>query len=247
MIKTNKTVLITGSSRGIGAETAKLFAQNGYNVAINFRNNETKANDIKNDIIKNGGIAEIFQADVCIYDQVKNMISNVISKFGFIDVLVNNAGISQQILFTDITPELWSNMITNNLTSVYNCCNCVLPYMIREHKGNIINISSMWGETGGSCEVHYSASKAGVIGLTKALAKEVGLSNIRVNCVSPGVIMTDMMSGFSKETIEELADETPINRVGNTTDVANAVLFLADEKSSFITGQVLSVNGGIIC
>jgi 3-oxoacyl-[acyl-carrier protein] reductase len=137
-------------------------------------------------------------------------------------------------------------MLNTNLTSVYNCCNAVLPKMISEHRGNIINIASMWGETGGSCEVHYSASKAGVIGLTKALAKEVGLSGIRVNCVSPGVVMTDMMSGFTQETLDSLKEETPLNKLGNSLDIANAVLFLADEKSSFITGQVLGVNGGIL-
>lgn len=241
-----KTVLITGSSRGIGSEIARVFAKEGYNVAINYKNNYNSALEVKNQIISSGGIAEIFKADVGVYSEVENMIKSINNTFGFIDVLVNNAGISQQILFTDITPSIWAEMITNNLTSVYNCCRCALPYMIREHRGNIINIASMWGETGGSCEVHYSSAKAGVIGLTKALAKEVGPSNIRVNCVSPGVIKTDMMSGFSQETLDELAEETPLCRLGESSDVANAVLFLADSKSSFITGQILSVNGGIV-
>lgn len=242
----SKTVLITGASRGIGAEIARQFALNGYNVAVNYNKSEQSAELLKQEIIKNGGTAEIFKADVSNYNEVVNMVESVYSTFGFIDILVNNAGIAQQILFTDITPEIWANMLNTNLTSVYNCCNAVLPKMISEHRGNIINIASMWGETGGSCEVHYSTSKAGVIGLTKALAKEVGLSGIRVNCVSPGVVMTDMMSGFTQETLNSLAEETPLNKLGNSLDIANAVLFLADEKSSFITGQVLGVNGGIL-
>lgn len=241
-----KTVLITGASRGIGAEIARQFALNGYNVAINYNKSEQPAILLKQEITQNGGTAEIFKADVSNHSEVVNMVESIYSTFGFIDVLVNNAGIAQQILFTDITPEIWATMLNTNLTSVYNCCNAVLPKMISEHKGNIINIASMWGETGGSCEVHYSASKAGVIGLTKALAKEVGLSGIRVNCVSPGVVMTDMMSGFDKETLDSLAEETSLNKLGTSLDIANAVLFLADEKSSFITGQVLGVNGGIL-
>lgn len=241
-----KTVLITGASRGIGAEIARQFALNGYNVAINYNKSEQPAILLKQEITQNGGTAEIFKADVSNHSEVVNMVESIYSTFGFIDVLVNNAGIAQQILFIDITPEIWATMLNTNLTSVYNCCNAVLPKMISEHRGNIINIASMWGETGGSCEVHYSASKAGVIGLTKALAKEVGLSGIRVNCVSPGVVMTDMMSGFDKETLDSLAEETPLNKLGTSLDIANAVLFLADEKSSFITGQVLGVNGGIL-
>ncbi|MEE1077170.1 MAG: SDR family oxidoreductase [Acutalibacteraceae bacterium] len=241
-----KTVLITGASRGIGAEIARQFALNGYNVAINYNKSEQPAILLKQEITQNGGTAEIFKADVSNHSEVVNMVESIYSTFGFIDILVNNAGIAQQILFTDITPEIWATMLNTNLTSVYNCCNAVLPKMISEHKGNIINIASMWGETGGSCEVHYSASKAGVIGLTKALAKEVGLSGIRVNCVSPGVVMTDMMSGFNQETLDSLAEETPLNKLGTSLDIANAVLFLANEKSSFITGQVLGVNGGIL-
>lgn len=241
-----KTVLITGASRGIGAEIARQFALNGYNVAINYNKSEQSAQLLKQEITEKGGTAEIFKADVSNHSEAVKMVEIIYSTFGFIDVLVNNAGIAQQILFTDITPDIWANMLNTNLTSVYNCCNAVLPKMISEHRGNIINIASMWGETGGSCEVHYSASKAGVIGLTKALAKEVGLSGIRVNCVSPGVVMTDMMSGFTQETLDSLAEETPLNKLGNSLDIANAVLFLADEKSSFITGQVLGVNGGIL-
>lgn len=242
----NKTVLVTGASRGIGAEIAKQFALNGYNVAINCNHNIEKAQALKAEITQNGGTAEVFKADVSDYNSVKQMIDDIYAVLGFIDVLVNNAGIAQQILFTDITPQQWATIINTNLTSVYNCCNCVLPKMINQHNGCIINIASMWGETGGSCEVHYSAAKAGVIGLTKALAKEVGPSNIRVNCVSPGVVMTDMMSSFTEDTLNELTEETPLCKLGKSTDIANTVLFLADDKSSFITGQVIGVNGGIL-
>lgn len=241
----SKTVLVTGASRGIGREIAWQFSQNGYRVAINYNHSKENADSLSHKIVSGGGVAEVFQADVSDYEQVKHMTDRVYQKFGFIDVLVNNAGISEQLLFTDITPKKWADMINHNLTSVYNCCHCVLPEMIRKHNGCIINIASMWGETGGSCEVHYSAAKAGIIGLTKALAKETGLSNIRVNCVSPGVIMTDMMSSFDTDTITQLKEETPLYRIGTAQDVANTVLFLADEKSSFITGQVISVNGGI--
>lgn len=242
----SKTVLITGASRGIGADIAKVFGKNGYNVAINYNNSYEKAKHLEQEIILAGGKAKSFKADVSDYLQVQEMVKEINTFFGFIDTLVNNAGIAQQILFTDITPDCWSKMINTNLTSVYNCCSCVLPKMISNHTGCIVNIASMWGETGGSCEVHYSASKAGIIGLTKALAKEVGPSNIRVNCVSPGVIMTDMMSSFPQETLDQLTDETPLCKLGTGADVANAVLFLADDKASFITGQILSVNGGIL-
>ena len=241
-----KTVLVTGASRGIGADIARAFGKKGYNVAINYNNSFEKATQLEREIISLGSNAKVFKADVADYNQVQQMITDINAQFGFIDTLVNNAGIAQQILFTDITPDCWANMISTNLTSVYNCCSCVLPKMISNHTGCIINIASMWGETGGSCEVHYSASKAGIIGLTKALAKEVGPSNIRVNCISPGVIMTDMMSSFSQEVLQVLTEETPLCRLGTGNDVANAVLFLADDKSGFITGQVLSVNGGIL-
>lgn len=163
-----------------------------------------------------------------------------------VDVLINNAGVSSQKLFTDITDDDWRKTIGVNLDGVFYCCREVLPQMISRKNGVIINISSMWGEVGASCEVHYSASKAGVIGLTKALAKEVAPSGIRVNCISPGVIMTDMMSGFDDNTIEELKSETPLQRLGTPEDIASAALFLASDEASFITGQTLGVNGGFV-
>lgn len=241
-----KTVLITGASRGMGAAAALLFGKKGYNVAVNFNSSEKEALNIAEQINAGGGSASVFKADVSNYEDVTKMAESIHDKYGDIDVLVNNAGISEQILFTDITPAIWQKMINVNLNSVYNCCNIFLPEMIRRKKGKIINISSMWGEIGGSCEVHYSAAKAGVIGLTKALAKETAPSGITVNCITPGVIMTDMMKDFDDNTITMLKEETPLGMLGTPDDVANAVLFLADDKSGFITGQVLGVNGGMV-
>ena len=173
-------------------------------------------------------------------------VTAMFEEIGSVDVLVNNAGISSQKLFTDITDDEWKKTIGVNLDAVFYCCKNALPHMIRQKSGAIINISSMWGEVGASCEVHYSASKAGVIGLTKALAKEVAPSGVRVNCIAPGVIMTDMMSDYDDKTINELKDETPLGRLGTPEDIAAAALFLASDDASFITGQTLGVNGGFI-
>lgn len=242
----NKTVLITGASRGIGSACAVLFGQKGFNVAVNCLHSVNSAEKTADKIVKSGGDADVFKADVSNYEQVEGMVKSINEKFGKVDVLINNAGIAQQKLFTDITEKEWSQMINVNLSGVFNCCHAVLPQMIKNHSGRIINISSMWGEVGGSCEVHYSAAKAGVIGLTKALAKEVAPSGITVNCISPGVILTDMMKDFDEETLNSLKEETPVNRLGSPADIAAAAFFLAGDEASFITGQVLGVNGGII-
>ena len=235
-----RTVLITGSSRGIGAETARLFAKNGYNVYINYNKSEKAALSLL-DELKDYSV-NIVKADVSKSDEVERMFSEIHG----IDILVNNAGIAQTKLFTDITDNDWNNMISSNLSSAFYCCRAALPYMIRQHFGRIINISSIWGQVGGSCEVHYSASKAGIIGLTKALAMEAGLSGITVNCIAPGVIKTDMTSNLSEDDFTALKDETPTNSIGTPFDIARAVLFLASDDSSFITGQVLGVNGGFV-
>ena len=235
-----KKVLITGSSRGIGAETARLFAKKGYHVYINYNKSENAALALL-DELKDYSV-ELVKADVSKSDEVKRMFSEISG----IDILVNNAGIAQTKLFTDITDDDWNNMISSNLSSAFYCCRAALPYMIRQHFGRIINISSMWGQVGGSCEVHYSAAKAGIIGLTKALAMEEGLSGITVNCIAPGVIKTDMTSNLSEEDFTALKDETPTNSIGTPFDVARTVLFLASDNSSFITGQVLGVNGGFV-
>lgn len=240
-----KCALVTGGAKGIGRDICRTLAKDGYNIAINYNSSYDEAVKLKESLLSVTD-AEIFKADVSDSEQVNRMFDSVESIFGGIDVLVNNAGIAEQCLFTHITDEQWQRMIGTNLTGAFNCCRRALPYMINEKSGSIINIASMWGEVGASMEVHYSAAKAGLIGLTKALAKEVGLSGIRVNAVSPGVVLTDMMSAFSEEDKAALKDETPLNALGEPSDVADAVSFLASDKSKFITGQVISVNGGFV-
>lgn len=241
-----KTVLITGASRGIGRATAAAFAKEGYNVAINYLKSEKSANELAENLRQSGAQVFAVKADVSDIQQVKSMISETELKFGEIDILVNNAGIAQQKLFTDLTSDDWKRMFDVDVTGVFNCCRLVLPSMIRRHKGKIINISSMWGVCGASCEVAYSAAKAAVIGLTKALAKEVGPSNIQVNCIAPGVIDTEMNAAFSGEDRRALCEETPLGRFGAPEEIAQSVFFLASEKADFITGQILGVNGGFV-
>lgn len=236
-----KTVLITGASRGIGRETARKFHKNGYNVIINYNNNNKAALDLQSELPN----SIVIKADVSNEAQVKQMIDTVIEKYGFIDVLINNAGIAQQKLFTDISTDEWNNMMNVNLNSIYYNCKYIVPYMVARKQGKIINISSMWGVAGASCEVHYSASKAAVIGFTKALAKELGPSGIQVNAVAPGTIITDMCN-FDDETMDLIKEETPLGRVGNPLDVANSIYFLASDQADFITGQVISPNGGMV-
>ena len=242
----NKTVLITGASRGIGRAAAVAFAQNGYDVAVNYNKSSETAEKLCSELKQYGVKAKAFQADVADKNTVNEMVQQIEADFGKITVLVNNAGIAEQALFSDITEEMWDRMFDVNVKGAYNCTQAVLPHMIHNKYGRIINVSSMWGISGASCEVHYSASKAALIGFTKALAKEVGLSGITVNCVAPGVIATEMNGHLSDEIMEELKNETPMGRIGAPDDVAEAILFLASDKSSFITGQVLSVDGGFI-
>lgn len=234
--------MITGASRGIGKSTAKLFCENGYRVIINYNKSEEDAIKLQSELPNSISV----KADVSVEADVKKMIDFCIEKYGFIDVLVNNAGIAQQKLFTDISSEEWGNMISTNLNSVYYTCKYVVPYMVRKKYGKIINVSSIWGVTGGSCEVHYSAAKAGVIGFTKALAKELGPSNINVNAVAPGTIKTDMCSGFDRETIDIIKEEIPLGMLGTPNDVAETILFLASKSADYITGQIIGVNGGMV-
>lgn len=240
------TVLITGASRGIGAQCALSFAKAGYDVALNYCRSEEKALALVKELEALGVKAFAVQADVADIAQVKGMFDAVRRELGTVDVLVNNAGIAHVGLLTDMTDDEWRRLIDTDLSGAFYCCREALSDMIRAHSGVIVNIASMWGEVGASCEAAYSAAKAGVIGLTKALAKEVGPSGVRVNAVSPGVVMTDMMAGFSDDDVAALKDETPLTSLGSPEDIADAVLFLASEKARFITGQVLSVNGGMV-
>ncbi|MBQ3040087.1 MAG: 3-oxoacyl-ACP reductase FabG [Clostridia bacterium] len=236
-----KVVFITGGSRGIGACAVRRFASLGYMVAFTYLKSEKEALALASEV---GALA--IKADVSSSDEVTNAINLTTLQYGKIDILINNAGISEFSLFTDITDEMWKRMIDTNLSGVFYASRAVLPQMISQKSGCIINISSMWGEVGSSCEVHYSASKAGVIGLTKALAKEVGPSGIRVNCITPGLIKTDMNAMLDEATLNEIKEETPLGRLGEADDICNALVFLADDASSFITGQILGVNGGFV-
>lgn len=238
--------VVTGASGGIGAEIAKRLAQDGFSVALIYNRNAEKAQKTADEITLSGGSAKTYKCDVRDSSEITSTIEAIERNLGEISVLVNNAGISEQKLLTDITDSDWKNMISTNLSGAFYLCRAVLPYFIHRKSGRIINISSMWGETGGSCEVHYSAAKAGLIGLTKALAKEVAPSGITVNAVSPGVINTEMVTKLGKDTVDMLREEIPVMRLGTPEDVATAVSFLCDDRASYITGQVLSVNGGIV-
>lgn len=241
-----RTVLVTGASRGIGKAIATLFAENNYNVLINYNKSEEEAMDLYNNLKSKGYSVDVYKADVSKKEEVNMMINYCIGKFEKIDVLINNAGISKTNLFTDISYEEWDEVMATNLNGVFYTTKKALQYMIPEMSGKIINISSIWGMVGGSFEVHYSASKAAVIGMTKALAKELGPSNIQVNCIAPGVIQTDMLNNVSQETLEMLREETPLMKLGTPEDIAHTALFLASENSNFITGQVISPNGGFV-
>ncbi len=246
MICGKKVMLVTGASRGIGAEIAYRAAISGYYVVINYNKSKERAFAVKQRIESDGGECLCIKADVSDETEVSLMCDEISNKLGRVDVLVNNAGISSFSLFTDISTELWDNTFNVNVKGLFLVTRGIVPYMIHEKKGSIINISSVWGMTGSSCEVHYSASKAAIIGMTKALAKELGPSGIRVNCVTPGVIDTEMNSALSQDDINALIDETPLERIGSSKDVANTVLFLASDEASFITGQVISPNGGFV-
>lgn len=236
-----KNVLITGGSRGIGEKCVYEFAKNGYRVFLNYNSSQNKAEKIAEET---GAV--IVKADVSKADEVKKMADFIHNNYGKIDVIVNNAGISQIKMFTDISEDDWDKIFDVNIKGMFLVTKAFVGDMISKQCGKIINISSMWGITGGSCEVHYSASKAAVIGFTKALAKELGPSKICVNCIAPGVIETEMNSHLSKEDLETLYEETPLERMGKPEEVAKTALFLASENADFITGQVLNVDGGMV-
>lgn len=238
----NKNVLVTGGSRGIGEAIVRLLAESGHNVILNYNKSEEKAISIKNELKEKGINIEIFKADVSKREECKKLIEFAIQKLGYIDVLVNNVGIAQFKMFTDITDDDWNNMLQVNLNSVFYMSQEIAGYMINRKEGNIINISSIWGLVGSSCEVHYSTSKAAINGMTKALAKELGPSNIRVNAIAPGLINTDMNKNITKEELRELKDETPLGRIGEPIDIARCVRWLVEDE--FTTGQIISPNGG---
>lgn len=243
---TNRTAIVTGGSRGIGAAAALLLAKKGWNVAVGCLENLKKAEELCSILAAEGHEAFPFRGDVSSVAEMERFAQAVLDRWGQIDLLVNNAGVAQQKLFTDITEEEWDRMFAVHVKGLYSCCRAVVPYMVRRKSGNIINISSIWGQVGASCEVHYSAAKAAVIGFTKALAKELGPSGIRVNCVAPGVIATDMNAALDEETLRSLREETPLGTIGSPEDAARAILWLAEEGSSFVTGQIIGVNGGFV-
>ena len=226
-----KTVLITGASRGIGCETAKLFYENDYNVVINYKNSKEKAEKLASEL---PGTLAVY-ADVSNPNDVNAMFEKANQVFGGIDVLVNNAAISHTDVFGDVTYDRWREIFATNVDGVFNCTKAALPHMINQKYGKIINISSIWGLTGASCEVAYSTTKAAIIGFTKALAKELGPSNICVNCVAPGLIDTDMNKNIDEEILKQLIEETPLEKIGTPRDIANSILYLASDLSDFIT------------
>ncbi|MGN1227142.1 MAG: elongation factor P 5-aminopentanone reductase [Christensenellales bacterium] len=241
-----KIALVTGGSRGIGAEIAKTLAKDGFHCIINYNNNEEKALQVASEIKNQGFSCEIYQCNVAKSSEVKAMFEYIRKAYGKIDVLVNNAGISITKAFQDMDDDEWDSIVATNLSAVFYASREAVKIMLDRECGKIINISSMWGIVGGSMETHYSATKAGVIGMSKALAKELAPSNIMVNVIAPGAIETDMVKILSEETKDYLIDEIPLGRIGKAEDIANMVSYLASDKGNYITGQVFSINGGMV-
>ena len=238
----NKVVIVTGGSRGIGSAIVKHLARLGYTVILNYNNSEKCAKNVENELKNEGITVDIFKADISKKEEAVNLIQFALNKYGKIDVLINNAGISQSKLFTEITDEDWQKMLDNNLNSAFYCTRETVKNMIHNKQGLIINISSIGGITGGRLEVHYSTAKAGLIGFTKALAKELGLSNIRVNAIAPGIIDTDMNKEYSEEEKENIKGEIPLGRIGKSEDIAKCVSWLIEDD--YTTGEIISINGG---
>ena len=241
-----KIALITGGSRGIGAACVRAFAEDGYAVAFLYNRSEAKAQSLVQTLRADGRDVSAYRCDLADPDQVKTVIADILRTYRRIDTLVNCAGIAHIGLFTDMTEDEWDHLFAVNVRSAFSVTRAVLPGMISAQKGSIVNVSSMWGEVGASCEVAYSATKAALIGMTKALAKEVGPSGVRVNCVTPGVIDTDMNASLTEDDRAALSDETPLGRIGEAAEVAQTILFLCSEGASFITGQIVGVSGGLV-
>ena len=241
-----KVALITGSSRGIGRAEAIALARDGYAVCVNCVEREDKAQELAAQLRSEGCEAMWYKADVADAAAVKQMVAEVEKTLGAVTLLVNNAGIAKQCLFQDMTEDYWRHIFDVNLNGAFNTIQAVLPHMLHGHSGCIINTSSIWGQHGASCEVAYSATKHAVIGLTRSLAQELAPTNIRVNCVAPGVINTDMVQVLGRETLDALAEDTPVGRLGRPEDIAAVVSFLASDAASFITGQVITSDGGFI-
>ena len=237
-----KIAIVTGASRGIGREIAKALAEEGIQVVANYNNSEEKALELKKELEYKSINIDIFKANVSKREEAKALVEYTLKEYGKIDILINNAGISEYKIFTDETDEDWNRVMNTNLYSAFVMCQEVIPNMVHNKNGNIINISSIWGMVGSSLEVLYSVSKAGMDGLTKALAKELGPSNIRVNSVAPGAINTDMNLNLTIEELKQLEEDTPLGRIGVPQDAAKCVKWLVED--TFTTGQIISVNGG---
>ena len=241
-----KIALVTGASRGIGRGIALQLAREGWDVCVNYTQAQQAAEEVAEQIRQMGRRAIAVQADVADSTAVNNMVRTVEEQLGQVSLLVNNAGIAGMALFQDITDEMWDRYMAVNLGGARNAIRAVLPNMLHEKEGCIINISSIWGLRGASCEVAYACTKAALIALTRSLALELGPSHIRVNCVAPGVIDTEMVQVLGQETMQDLAGQTPLGRLGTAEDIAHAVAFFASEKASFLTGQVLTADGGFM-
>ena len=239
-----RVAIVTGASRGIRREIAKGLAKQNIKVIANYNNSEEKAIELKKELEAEGIMIDIVKADVSQREEIRNLVKYVIEEYGKIDILINNAGISEYKLFTDETDEDWNRVINTNLYSAFATSQEVIPNMIKNKNGCIINISSVWGMVGASMEVLYSVSKAGIDGLTKALAKELGPSNIRVNAIAPGIVDTDMCKNFTKEELENIKEEIPLERIGKVEDISKCINWLIDDN--YTTGQIISINGGWI-
>lgn len=238
----NKVAIVTGASRGIGREIAKQLARENIKVVANYHHSEKEAYELKEELEKENIVIDVVKADISKREEANQLVQFTLKKYKKIDILINNAGISEYKMFTDETDEDWNRVINTNLYSAFAMSQEVIPNMIHHKEGCIINISSIWGIVGASLEVLYSISKAGINGMTKALAKELGPSNIRVNAIAPGIINTEMNSKFSKEELEQIQEEIPLERIGQVENIAKCVKWLIEDN--YTTGQIISINGG---